>query len=311
MATDKICPCCAGRSCSAWTQAEDVEYATTTGRYTYYRCEACHCLFIDPVPSDLLSTIYPADYYSYTESGSASVIQRVKDWLDARLFKRLLAKLQGPTLSVLDVGGGAGQQLSLLRRLDARIGHTQVVDLDAGAQAAAEARGHQYFRGPIESFQDRRAYDLILMLNIIEHVADPGAVLAKLRDLLSPQGKVLVKTPNIDSLDARIFRQRNWVGYHCPRHWVLFNFESFQRLCGTVGLQVEWHRYTQGAPFWAGSVIHFLSPKTGTAQGRYSRIVDHPLHGLLCAFFAAFDILRAPFSKPSQMFLLLGRQPPL
>lgn len=308
MDTDVICPCCSSRASSLWARAEDVEYATTTGRYTYYRCAGCSCLFIDPVPKDLLSTIYPPDYYSYGDSGAGSVLQKVKDWLDARLFRRLLKSLQGPALAVLDVGGGAGQQLSLLRRLDTRITHTQVVDLDAGAQAAAEAHGHAYFRGPVEQFESVQAYDLIVMLNIIEHVADPGAVLKKLAHLLSPQGKVLIKTPNIDSLDARLFRQRNWVGYHCPRHWVLFNLGSLRRLCEEAGLQIESHRYTQGAPFWAGSVIHLLSPSTGTAQGKYPRIVDHPLHGLLCALFAGFDILRAPFSKPSQMFLVLSKR---
>lgn len=308
MATDNtalLCPACGSNSQTLWAEAQDVEYVTGTGRFRYYRCGDCRCLFIDPVPADRLGVIYPPDYYSY--SGNAnSLLQRVKDWLDARLFTRLLGRLQGDSLSTLDIGGGAGQQLSLLRRLDARIRHSQVVDLDPAAQSLAEADGHRYFCGPIETFHNDRPYDLVLMLNIIEHVADPGAILASVREMLSDQGVVLIKTPNVDSLDARLFRRRNWLGYHCPRHWVLFQRTSFTHLCERNGLQVEWCRYTQGAPFWAGSVVHMISPKTGTAQGKYRRNVDHPLYAPLCACFAAFDILRAPFSKPSQMFLLLS-----
>lgn len=301
------CPACASETHTLWAEAQDVEYVTDTGRFRYYRCDDCRCLYIDPVPTDRLSVIYPPNYYSYS-GNSDSPLQRVKDWLDARLFTRLLGRLQGDALATLDVGGGAGQQLSLLRRLDARIRHSQVVDLDADAQALAEADGHSYFCGPIEAFQNDQQYDLVLMLNIIEHVADPGAVLASVKNMLSKQGLILIKTPNIDSLDARLFRRRNWGGYHCPRHWVLFHRASFTRLCERNGLQVEWCRYTQGAPFWAGSVVHMISPKTGTAQGKYPRNVDHPLYAPLCACFAAFDILRAPFSKPSQMFLLLSRK---
>jgi len=41
-------------------------------------------------------------------------------------------------------------------------------------------------------------------------VRDPVAVLQKMSGMLAPDGLILIKTPNYDSLDARIFRHRNW-----------------------------------------------------------------------------------------------------
>lgn len=309
MADKPNCPCCKSPKTRHWADARDVEYDTATGTFEYCRCEACGCLFIHPVPLHQLARIYPPDYYSYA-IGKPSLTQRIKDWLDARMMRSLLAGIHGAQLAALDIGGGAGQQLTLLRNIDPRITHTEIVDLDANAQAQAEAAGHRYFCGPIESFTTERRYDLILMLNIIEHVADPGRVLAAASQLLTPQGIVVIKTPNVDSLDARLFRHRNWTGYHCPRHWVLFNAKSFEQLSLQSGLRVMWQRFTQGAPFWAGSLVHLLAPATATAQGRYRRVVDHPLYAVFCGIFAAFDLLRAPFSTPSQMLFALKQQTP-
>lgn len=297
------CLACGTRGASLWAVATDGEYATTTDIFRYLRCGACGVLFIDPVPRDRLAEIYPANYYSFA-SPRESFVQRVKRRLDGRLFNRLLRRLPGDSLAVLDVGGGAGWELSWLRALDPRIRFTQVVDLDPGAEQAARENGHEYFCGRIETFVSEKKFDLILLLNLIEHVEDPGAVLRKMRDLLAPAGLLLIKTPNTDSLDARLFRHQNWAGYHCPRHWVLFTRKNLSALAEKSGLQVSEFRYTQGAPFWAASVIHRFLPAGIT---RERPVVNHPLFGPLCGLFALFDLLRQPVSKPSQMFLTLVR----
>jgi hypothetical protein len=117
---------------------------------------------------------------------------------------------------------------------------------------------------------------------------------------------VLVKTPNWDSLDARIFRHRSWAGYHCPRHWVLFTRGSFARLAGMANLKVVDFKYTQGAPFWAASFLNYLRARGLTRIDRDRPVVQHPCFGLLNAAFAAFDFMRMPFAKTSQMFFILG-----
>jgi SAM-dependent methyltransferase len=263
-------------------------------------------LFIDPVPRERLREIYPPSYYSFS-SPSGSLTQRVKAWLDARMFRRLLRCLPQPTLRVLDVGGGAGWELNIVRALDPRVVLTQVVDFDEAAAAVARSNGHGYFCGRIEEFETDETFDLVLMLNLIEHVHDPVAVLRRVRSLLSRHGRVLIKTPNYDSLDARVFRRANWGGYHCPRHWVLFTKESFTRAAAGVGLMVIDFSYTQGAPFWTTSVLSHL-----TERGLISVTTDrpawkHPLYPVLSAAFAAFDFARWPFANLSQMFFVLGR----
>lgn len=302
------CLACGSADTTAWAEATDVEYFTTADRFTYVRCAACRSLSIDPVPRDRLGEIYPPNYYAYAGTGGGGLVVRIKEWLDHRTFGGLLAKVRGERLAALDVGGGAGWLLTTLRGLDPRVQDTHVVDLDPAAGEKARALGHAYHHGRVEDFEPPVAFDLIMLLNLIEHVEDPRAVLRKLRACLAPGGLMLVKTPNCDALDARLFRNQSWGGLHCPRHWVLFDLPGFQEAARACGLEVVEARYTQGAPFWAVSALNWLRARGLVALSAERPAVYHPLFGPLSAAFAAFDLLRMPFGgKPSQMFFLLAR----
>jgi SAM-dependent methyltransferase len=183
--------------------------------------------------------------------------------------------------------------------------HTQVVDIDEGARPAAERSGHDFFCGRIEDVPTDQKFDLILMLNLIEHVADPVSVLQKSKGLLSPKGRIYVKTPNFRALDATIFRNMNWGGYHCPRHFVLFSKNSFDMLAQKAGLEIGSFSYTQGAPFWAISILEILRRFGIVRISRQRPSIYHPLTPLLQAAGAAFDFARKPFMRLSQMVIVL------
>jgi SAM-dependent methyltransferase len=306
MSSGPKCLACGAMDSEPWTTVWDAEYLSTDDRFELRRCRECAALFIDPVPRDRLSVIYPPNYYSF-ESPKKSLLHRTKGWLDRRLFARVLRDVPGDSLSVLDVGGGAGWQLNVAKAADPRVRFTQVVDFDPGAAQLARQNGHEYFCGRIEDFQTDRKFDLVLLLNLIEHVEDPLAVLKKTRDMLSPKGTALIKTPNYRSLDATLFRHRNWGGYHAPRHWVIFTRESFERIAAQAGLKINGFSYTQGAPFWAMSVLYGLAAWKIIKVTKERPAIYHPLYPLLAGFFAGIDFARAPFGKRSQMFIVLGR----
>jgi SAM-dependent methyltransferase len=300
-----VCPVCSSDGAVAYAEARDEEYFTTTDVFDYFRCPACGVVFVDPMPTDRLAEIYPPNYYSFDASVIRSPTFRIKDRLDRRFFAKLLRSVSGAELAALDVGGGVGWMLDTVRRADTRVNSTTVVDLDPDAGQEAEERGHHYHCTRFEDFAPDRRYDLVVLFNIVEHVADPRAVLQKVRELLKPGGVAVVKTPNTDSLDARLFRHRNWGGYHAPRHWVLFDADNFRALATQCGLAVRSTRYTQGAPFWSTSVMYALR-RRGWIDASASRpIPTHPLYQILNAGFAAFDMVRGPFSRTSQMFFVL------
>jgi O-methyltransferase involved in polyketide biosynthesis len=109
---------------------------------------------------------------------------------------------------------------------------------------------------------------------------------------LAPGGVFAVETPNLESLDARLFRERYWGGYHIPRHWHLFTPGSLGRLLAEQGLEVTSVRYQTGHSFWMYSVHHWL--RYGEPpRPRLARWFD-PFRGLpFLAAFTAWDRLRA------------------
>jgi 2-polyprenyl-3-methyl-5-hydroxy-6-metoxy-1,4-benzoquinol methylase len=301
------CPICNGRNITPHSVAEDVEYFTSAQKFSYDRCKDCAVLFVSPMLYDRLDEIYPKNYYSFVPAGSIGLVQRVKQALDRRMFRAVTRQIPGEKLAALDIGGGSGWLLDAVKAVDPRVTTTQVVDIDPGAKAAAERAGHRYFLGTVEQFDSEEKYDLILMLNLIEHVRRPDEVLAKARLLLTPNGLLLIKTPNYDALDARIFRHRSWGGYHAPRHFVLFDRDSFARMAKDQGLQVKSFAYAQGAPFWTVSVLNELRLLGLVKISRQRPSIYHPLVPLFQALFAGLDILRSPLARLSQMIFVLER----
>ena len=100
--------------------------------------------------------------------------------------------------SALDVGCGAGLLSEPLARLGAK-----VTGLDAAPENIAAARLHaegqglaiDYRAGGIESLGEER-FDLVVSMEVIEHVSDPAAFIAGLAGALAEDGLLILSTPN-------------------------------------------------------------------------------------------------------------------
>jgi 2-polyprenyl-6-hydroxyphenyl methylase/3-demethylubiquinone-9 3-methyltransferase len=103
--------------------------------------------------------------------------------------------LEGKT--ALDVGCGAGLLTEPLARLGAK-----VTGIDASPEVIAVAQDHaaacgvdvHYIARDVELLEGQ--FDLITSLEVIEHVADPGAIIEALARRLAPGGLMILSTPN-------------------------------------------------------------------------------------------------------------------
>lgn len=281
----------------------DHEYFTKNEGYDYFQCEKCSCVSIEKTLVEELPQIYPSNYYSFN-TGSLGFANKVKLLLDKIFFKKVLSNVSSDSVNVLDVGGGTGWLLDLIKSCDSRVSTTAVVDIDENSQDTAIKNGHKYYLSTFENAEVEEKFDLIIMLNIIEHVEAPRLMIEKAKSLLKDGGRVILKTPNIDSLDGRIFKDHNWGGFHCPRHWILYDKDSLSKMVTDHGLSIDTIKYTQGASFWATSVMSFMYKRGLISIDKDHPMHLHPLFRFLIMGFASFDLLRGFFSKTSQIFLV-------
>ncbi len=95
---------------------------------------------------------------------------------------------------ILEIGCGTGHNLPML----ARFGEIDAIEIDAGSRAIAAKRlGRPVGDAPLPELPgvERGAYDLVAVLDVVEHIEDDVAALTAMKSLLKPGGKVLIAVP--------------------------------------------------------------------------------------------------------------------
>lgn len=95
---------------------------------------------------------------------------------------------------ILEIGCGTGHNLPML----ARFGDVDAIEIDPAARAIASERlGRPVGDAPLPALPGvaRGRYDLIAVLDVVEHIDDDVAALAAMRDCLAPGGKILIAVP--------------------------------------------------------------------------------------------------------------------
>jgi SAM-dependent methyltransferase len=134
---------------------------------------------------------------------------------------------------LLDVGCSNGGYLALMRELG---WGTAGIEPDEGAATQARNRGLRVRRGVISDLSPEidGTFDYITLGHVLEHVHDPVLALDSVRSVLAPGGVVWIATPNLRSLNHRVFG-RHWRALDPPRHLVLFTPRSLSALLRQVG----------------------------------------------------------------------------
>jgi len=79
-----------------------------------------------------------------------------------------------------------------------------------------------------------RRFDLVFLVDVIEHVADPVELLTNCRAALAPGGLIIVVTPDVSSAAAKLLGRRWW--HYRLAHVGYFNRKSFGKVASAAGL---------------------------------------------------------------------------
>lgn len=155
-----------------------------------------------------------------------------------RWFLSRVAKFsRGENGRLLDVGCATGGLLSAAREQgwDAQ-------GIEIGQASAAYAREELALEVDCVSLFEAGfgadEFDAITMVEVIEHLENPGGALDQVHRWLRPDGLVLLTTPNYNALFRRLFGTRWWVINCEDEHIVLFTPDTLSRLLEKHGFEV-------------------------------------------------------------------------
>jgi 2-polyprenyl-3-methyl-5-hydroxy-6-metoxy-1,4-benzoquinol methylase len=235
-------------------------------RWTFFSCRDCCFVFANPAPAQgAIAQFYAAladAEYSQEDEGRG------------RNFSTILRRLSlyAPLGShLLDVGAASGIFLNLARNAG-----YQVTGIEPSASLVADAErlyGLKLFCGTVEQFTAGEKFGVVTLLDVLEHVTDPGAFLSGLNDFIAPGGMLIIVTPDISSLAARIMAGRWW--HYRIAHLNFFNLHSLGWLLEKHGFEIILKKRFA----WNFSIYYLLTRLLPWCKGK---ALQKPLKKLHC-----------------------------
>lgn len=170
-------------------------------RFTYVECVGCGLVYQSPRPvydADFLRTY--DEYYSIRVFAAANDAQKEASVAALEPVVREILRFDRLRTALLDVGSNVGYFLRAARPHFERVAGVEIsrkmreiVERDLGLEVFAD----------YETLPAGERFSCIHMSHVIEHVPNPAAWLAKARELLVPEGLLVIAVPNMLSLERR------------------------------------------------------------------------------------------------------------
>lgn len=131
-----------------------------------------------------------------------AAMERANTGLHPYIIDKIVA-LQGDRgARIIDVGCGSGAMLAKLAALGYIALHG--IDIVRPLGACAGIEFSECDLDKLETGFDAESVDLVVSVEVFEHVENLGSLLRELSRVLRPDGRMLITTPNVHSVEARL-----------------------------------------------------------------------------------------------------------
>jgi 2-polyprenyl-3-methyl-5-hydroxy-6-metoxy-1,4-benzoquinol methylase len=205
----------------------DSHYGVTL---TLHKCADCSFIFADESEIGQLVELYEQLVDPSYEEGAENRLLQMRDLL------RLGKSAQPNAGTLLEIGAGSGLLVAEAGRMG--LAATGVEPSKSLVAAARQINHVELIQGTFpHPLLEGRRFDLVFVVDVIEHVNDPVKLLADCAQALAPGGVLLVVTPDVSSLAARLLGQRWW--HFRLAHVGYFNATSMSKAAARAGLEIR------------------------------------------------------------------------
>jgi len=243
-------------------------------------CRDCGFIFADERELSSLVEMYErVEDPAYEQTQGTRRLQM--EWLLARIRQ---ARPNASTL--LDIGAGTGMLVGAAANLG--FGACGIEPSHALVDAALRHNRVKLLQGTFPHPQlEGQTFDVITLIDVIEHVNAPVELLRACASALNPGGIAVVVTPDVRSLAARVLGKRWW--HFRIAHVGYFSAKSLEAAVRRAGLRplrkfrAKWffrleYLAERLARYLPLGRINRLASRPGVVQRIYQRVVPINLH---------------------------------
>lgn len=164
------------------------------------------------------------NYISHTDANKSlfdKVYNKIKKYTIKQKWKQII-DCKKNIKTVLDVGCGTGDFLVHAKKIGFI---ADGVEPNKKAQELAQQKKINVVTN-IEELKNKK-YDVITLWHVLEHVCNYDEYIFQLKQMLNPDGLLIIAVPNFYSYDAKYY-QNYWAAWDVPRHIWHFSKKAIQ-----------------------------------------------------------------------------------
>ncbi|MBL7558488.1 class I SAM-dependent methyltransferase [Olleya sp. YSTF-M6] len=248
--------------------------------------------FLETIPKPSIAKLpeyyQTEDYISHTDS-KRNLFEKVYHSIREVSLKRklkLINSFKTDQKKLLDFGCGTGD---FLKSALNKGWNVSGIEPNSEARSIANSKTKQSVLDSegIKTYK-KHSFDVITLWHVLEHIPNLESQISILKDLLKPNGVLIIAVPNYKSYDANHYKQF-WAAYDVPRHLWHFDKKSISKLFSSINMTIQnikpmvfdsyyvsllSEKYKNGSmnlfsAFWTG----FRSNAKAKRSGEYSSLI--------------------------------------
>lgn len=235
-----------------------------------FKCGLCKSKWLSNIIEDQ-ADFYESEAYRKEVDGNCNVEDYFK-MHDREQIKHF--NISGTSIFrnkiVADIGCGAGSFLDYVNSVCKKV---IAVEPSSLFRKSLSERGYTVYPYSVDAIADHKGkIDIAVSYSVVEHIEDPLNFLKEIYRLLSPDGKLIISTPNADDLLLDVIPEVYKPFFYRKAHLWYFNRESLKNLLKKAGFKkiaiTPFHR------FGFGNFLNWVRDKAPKGDTRFDFISE-------------------------------------
>ena len=235
------------------------------------KCSRCSLVFktFDGQATEVYDEQYAEGFFNNADYSGDAAIALYSNILKP-CYERVKHHYEPPKL--LDIGSGFGMMLQTAKSMGF---HATGVEFCKPLADRAREQGFDVYNCDVNDMQSDLMFDTITMMDIIEHLVDPVAVLKSLRARLKPTGELILYTPDHSSMIVSV---ASWL-YRLGRTSAIDNIFACSHTCFFTAETLKATAERAGFEVLKVRTLPYDTSRTGQPVSAASKIIINAIEG--------------------------------